>query len=47
MFCTSVLVYGHLLQIFDFELDSNDMEALKAQDVGEGGRIIRFEIFPG
>lgn len=44
-FIIRFLVCGHLLQIFDFDMDADDMEALKAQDAGEGGRIIRFQIF--
>jgi diketogulonate reductase-like aldo/keto reductase len=35
------------IQIFDFELDDEDMEALKGQDAGEGGRIVRFFFFVG
>ncbi|XP_022167311.1 1,5-anhydro-D-fructose reductase-like [Myzus persicae] len=29
-------------QIFDFKLNSADMDALRSQDNGEGGRIVRF-----
>ncbi|KAL5234646.1 hypothetical protein ACI65C_002056 [Semiaphis heraclei] len=35
------------IQIFDFELDEQDMEALIAQDAGEGGRIIWLLFFTG
>lgn len=32
-------------KIFDFELDDEDTAALKGQDAGESGRIIRFFFF--
>lgn len=35
------------IQIFDFELDEEDMEVLIGQDAGEGGRIVRFLFFVG
>uniref|UniRef100_A0A2H8TUP4 Alcohol dehydrogenase NADP(+) n=1 Tax=Melanaphis sacchari TaxID=742174 RepID=A0A2H8TUP4_9HEMI len=35
------------IEIFDFELDEQDMEALIDQDAGEGGRIVRLLFFKG
>ncbi|XP_026808981.1 1,5-anhydro-D-fructose reductase-like [Rhopalosiphum maidis] len=35
------------IEIFDFELDEQDMEAMIGQDAGEGGRIIRLLFFAG
>ncbi|VVC28299.1 NADP-dependent oxidoreductase domain [Cinara cedri] len=35
------------IRIFDFELDPEDVRALRSQDAGEGGRIVRFLFFPG
>ncbi|VVC28296.1 Hypothetical protein CINCED_3A016026 [Cinara cedri] len=35
------------MQIFNFDLDKDDMETLKAQDADEGGRIILLTVFPG
>ncbi|VVC28294.1 NADP-dependent oxidoreductase domain,Aldo/keto reductase, conserved site,Aldo/keto reductase [Cinara cedri] len=35
------------IQIFDFELDAADVETLREQDAGEGGRIVWFEFFKG
>jgi diketogulonate reductase-like aldo/keto reductase len=35
------------IQIFDFQLDEQDMEALIGQDAGEGGRMMRLQFFAG
>jgi len=35
------------LQIFDFDLDSEDVKALEQLDKGEAGRTFGFSVFPG